>query len=263
MPCPRRLSAGLAAGLVLSTAPAMVPPAAAQVHIRNPELLSPPSAERLGEAYPAAAELLGVSGRVRMTCVVTAAGALRDCAVTETSTPGLGFEAAALDLAADFVMAPMRLNDVAADGARVTIPLFFAAPSPEPVPAYAGPPPSAAAMAAAGRLLAVTPFPGDLLLDEVADLDVAAREELLQLFGAEIEREQAALNLAFALALARSLPEATLVAAAQGEPATLYRALDALEDDAPAFDALDAGLSRVQARVRAAYCARHGCLDVD
>ncbi|MFZ5670119.1 MAG: TonB family protein [Pseudomonadota bacterium] len=71
-----------------------------------PRLVERPSEQDMIEAYPPKALRAGVSGRVWLTCRLTAEGRLNDCAVGEEEPRDLGFGQAALSLVPYFRWGP-------------------------------------------------------------------------------------------------------------------------------------------------------------
>jgi protein TonB len=110
-------------------APAVVaePPRTPPV-ITRPQWASQPSAAQMSRAYPERALTDGISGAASLTCTVSAAGTLSNCAVTSETPSNRRFGSAALGLTRYFRMQPGAVNGQAIDGARVTFSVRFAAP---------------------------------------------------------------------------------------------------------------------------------------
>lgn len=83
-----------------------------------------PSTADLARAYPGPAARAGADGHVRLDCLVTVEGQIRDCRVANEQPAGLGFGQAATLLARQFSMRPaIRGGKPVAE--RVDIPLAF------------------------------------------------------------------------------------------------------------------------------------------
>jgi TonB family protein len=93
--------------------------------IEAPRWLRRPSADDVASAYPERAWRAGIEGSATMVCVVTRAGGMRDCAVTDQAPEGAGFGPAELKLARFFRMTPTTDLGFSVEGAKVTIPVIF------------------------------------------------------------------------------------------------------------------------------------------
>ncbi len=93
--------------------------------IQNPDWVSRPTGLQMTRYYPEAAMENSVSGRVVLSCSVTASGGVSNCQVMSETPTGQGFAAAALKLAGFFKLSPRTENGKAIDGALVRIPLVF------------------------------------------------------------------------------------------------------------------------------------------
>jgi len=114
---------------------------------RPPEMYDPlwlrrPDSDTAVRVYPRDAIKAGIkSGRANVVCEVKHDGFLKDCEVVEEEPAGLGFGAAALQLAAVMQMNPWTAQGAPVDGARIELPIKLvqsdqppAAPSPAAAP---------------------------------------------------------------------------------------------------------------------------------
>jgi TonB family protein len=93
--------------------------------ITRPDWASRPTAQRVAEYYPLAAQGARVSGRAEIRCRVLASGSLESCSVLDESPAGFGFGAAAVKMARWFQMRPKTLDGKPVAGGDVVIPINF------------------------------------------------------------------------------------------------------------------------------------------
>ncbi len=98
--------------------------------VETPDWAEKPSGTQVYAAYPGKALRLEKSGRVDLSCLVQSDGHVNQCTVIKEDPMGYSFGAAALSMASDFKMKPMRVDGEAVmpEGARVHIPIIFSAP---------------------------------------------------------------------------------------------------------------------------------------
>ena len=93
--------------------------------LRKTDWVRQPTAPPHERALPQRGNNAGVSGRVTLSCSVTASGSVTGCSVASESPSGYGFGRAALGLAPSFEMRPRTVDGAPVEGARVSIPLVF------------------------------------------------------------------------------------------------------------------------------------------
>ena len=125
----RTLSCILAGGLLLAAQSG----AAAEHVVTNPDWLERPDADRVAEAFPQIAQMLGLEGRTTLSCDVNSKGVLEHCVVVSESPVGLGFGPATVALAKTFKMKPKTVDGVPVNGGTVRIPMAYKLP-PRPKP---------------------------------------------------------------------------------------------------------------------------------
>jgi TonB family protein len=82
----------------------------------------------MAQFFPADAN--GAQGKAMIECIVSTRGLLEKCSVALETPQGHGFGAAALAMSSVFLMRPMTRDGLPVGGARVVIPIGFAAGSP-------------------------------------------------------------------------------------------------------------------------------------
>ncbi len=123
--------------------------------ITNPDWVHRPSNEELQAFYPRLATVLRLSGRIKVSCIVTKEGALANCAAMDETPVGMGFGDAALKMTKVMLMKPKTLDGDPVGGGRFEVVINFKPPDEE-APSQAtetGPPPSPTGMAFGRRLL--------------------------------------------------------------------------------------------------------------
>lgn len=105
----------------------------AQDVITQPDWLHRPSARDLRGVWPTEALKKGLSGSAVIGCKVSAQGLLYDCTIVAEQPAGLGFGAAALLMAPQFVMRPMSKNGEPVAGGRIRIPIKFEGSGEAPI----------------------------------------------------------------------------------------------------------------------------------
>ena len=114
------MSVGLLAVLLLQgAAPSRPPPSNTDL----PSWAKTPTAAEALAVYPAAAAQANFAGSATVECTVKADGGLENCAIVAESTPGAGFGAAALQLAAKFQMPANSPSGASMAGRTVQFPV--------------------------------------------------------------------------------------------------------------------------------------------
>lgn len=94
----------------------------------NPDWLRRPDGADLASYVPREAVRAGVSGRVVMSCIVDAGGALNDCLVESEEPPGYDFGAAALAMAPLYRMRPQTVNGRPVEETQISLPIQWNVP---------------------------------------------------------------------------------------------------------------------------------------
>ncbi len=249
--------------------------------VTNPDWVEKPTGDELVDVFPAAAQLLGIPGRVLLGCRVAISGDLEACGVLDETPKGEGFGAAALLITPRFKMRPMTRDGVAVAGARVNIPITFAladdglpaAPMAAPTAASE---PSTRAMALAERI--VTAFGHEDMapiglagfaqtLDRVARAQIGDPQQaqnrdaaVADLYQAWIASEKA-LHRARVVAFARTFSEDEMAGIADFLETAAGRAFVAKGQEGTQRTAAEmaAVVREATAAARREYCAARDC----
>jgi TonB family protein len=142
--------------IAVAAALASAVPALAQPANTNADWIQHPTPEQTMWVYPPRAADQGINGNAILVCTVNTAGLAVNCQVVEETPQNYGFGDAAIALSREFRFRPATRGGQPAPS-QVRVPIVFAVP-PEPSATPEGPPPEAARMAAARRLVAAVGF---------------------------------------------------------------------------------------------------------
>lgn len=220
-----------------------------------------PSEDQMAEAYPAFAFLIGVAGRATLRCRSGVDGRLSDCEVMDAVPSGLGFDQAALTLTPFMEMEPAT-RDGAPVASQVRFRQNFSLPDPDPIPAYAGEPPSPTALAEAAQRVGQS---SDELAPKMRGLNLSDAElglpEDRRAFVRELTRDmqeelKQTTRAGVILAVARlsEHPQMRRFLAEGGPQPELSQA-----ELAAAFDQAVQATEAAITRVRQRYCAAYPC----
>ena len=104
---------------------AVPPPPPDLPEIRQVVIVSKPTAEDIRRVYPRAALSEERPGSALIDCLVASGGAMRDCQPVRASPAGVGFEAAARELGALYVVSGVDQAGRATPGRRITFEVKF------------------------------------------------------------------------------------------------------------------------------------------
>lgn len=93
--------------------------------VTDPVWISRPSGKDIALAYPDGAARASLQGRAVLLCTATGDGLLADCAVEAEDPPGMGFEAAVLELSRRFHLHPQDKQGELVVGRPVRVPIRF------------------------------------------------------------------------------------------------------------------------------------------
>ena len=115
--------------LALSLAMGPAPASAEQDVDKTPNWKRVPSEQDFLAVFPQAAMAAGLGGKVRLSCRVTATGALTGCKILSEDPPGVGFGQAALAVIPQMLMTPAIKDGKPVEYQDLTIPITFPKPS--------------------------------------------------------------------------------------------------------------------------------------
>jgi TonB family protein len=182
----------------------------------EPDWVAPPSPEAVYAVYPPVALFLRLPGKATVTCFVDLDGQPNRCRVKDASPAALGFGEAALSLAKTFRMRPQRVGGVPTEQGRVTVPINFDLPTPEPMINKPPVPTVGQGMIAARRLAKAQDLPeqakvqirqgyqDQLRMLSAPDAGPVVRREMFEAYDKSIDRNQEQLIEQFAAVFARS-----------------------------------------------------------
>lgn len=216
---------------------------------------SAPSGELLSQLSPGFANMLGIGGSATIECRVSRDGHPFYCRAISETRHGLGFGAAGRLIVASGVIRAARQNGRPINGSFRTNVNFIAPPFEDWSSKWEGPPPSAAAMALARRVVnssKMDDFPTD---DQLDGLDFDRRAIVQEWMNELMPVTQAEKLEGTALQFARIFSERDL-----------QRILDGEHVDIPSADIIMAACPEPTERqidawrqIRQRYCDRYEC----
>jgi TonB family protein len=93
--------------------------------VTDPVWISRPSGTDIALAYPDGAARASLQARAVLICTATEGGLLADCVVEAEDPPGMGFDAAVLELSRRFKLQPQDKQGASVVGRPVRIPIRF------------------------------------------------------------------------------------------------------------------------------------------
>jgi len=232
----------------------------------NPQWVSAPEEDDLQAARPPVAQILNLTGAVRLACRLDTEGDLNGCAVEEEAPAGSGFGAAALSLTDAYRLNPLQVQQGISRRA-VTVRIGF--PASEAVEPFLPPPPRSSRALELARILVVEQgerfkanveeFEKQLGDTEATDpqLTKAARDAL-QAAAAGVQKEVLE-SAASVLAALISEEYLTALVDYRNSPAGKAQQEREAAFTAVAQTAVDQVSARLIADARAAFCKTRDC----
>ena len=206
------------------------------------------------DTYPTLAFILGVTGRVQLLCTARVDGSVADCQVISSTTPGWGFEDAAVRLIESGRVRPGTVNGVA-EARLFSTGVPFLTDTTFLTEPYQGIEPTPEDLAVVRDYVAFVARAEDLVCVDINSLTPQERVALMPVLRQAFEEHRGEWVSAMALGLARSLPPGLAQARRRGQPL----ALPTGEGEWATFDQLTAVETRIFARARVLYCAQYDC----
>ena len=206
--------------------------------------------------YPPLATILGVGGDVHLRCIARVDGSIGDCEVLSVSTPGWGFEAAAIRVVQLGRLHPMTVDGVPQDS-TFTVRLPFQPQNFEELGSYSGPAPGADELAMLRDMIAFNASVEDLTCLNLEYLSREERAAVMPLLRQAFEEHRTAWVEGMAMGYARMLPHGSAAAIRAGGAPPPMPELE--EIDPAVFDMVRAVEQRIYARTRVLYCSQYDC----
>lgn len=115
----------LIAALLAGQEAAPPPPGSGTVIVKRADWVARPDIKDIIRVYPKLAGRLSIDGRAIVGCRIRLTGLAENCAVLSETPDGLGFGAAAVQLAQTARFSPELRDGVAVDGGTIRIPINF------------------------------------------------------------------------------------------------------------------------------------------
>lgn len=218
-----------------------------------------PSPAEAYPEYPPLATILGIGGDVHLRCVAQIDGTATDCEVLSASTPGWGFEAAAIRVVQLGRLRPMTVNGVP-EPATFTVRLPFMAQDLGALGAYSGPEPGVDELNWVRDFVALNASVEQLSCINLDYLTPEERAAVMPLLRQAFEEHRTAWVEGMAVAMARMVPAGTVAAVRAGGAPPPMPEVDEL--DPAIFDRVRAVEQRIYARTRVLYCSQYDCPSV-